>query len=62
MIYERSGVDRLAVDNRRAPAPLASVPLAVEHQRHVVDRAKQQAARKPTEPPVDGLPVQEVLG
>ena len=49
-------LDGLAVQHACGRARLSPSPLAVEHERHVVDRLEQQAADEPAEPPVDRLP------
>ena len=53
-------LDRLAVQHAACGARFAPGLLAVDHERHIVDRAKQQAAYEATEPPVHFLPGAEL--
>src|SRR6185312_6135739 len=47
---------RLAVDYTRRWARLTACPLAIHHQRNVVDGLEQEPARQLAEPGVDRLP------
>lgn len=60
-LFRRRRLDRLTVDHRRARRLFPVFALAVEHQRNVVDRAEQQPANEPPEPPVDRLPRRKVV-
>lgn len=57
----RRCLDGVAVDKAGAQAGLAPGPLAIEHQRDVVDRAKQPQPYKVPDPPVERLPGRKVL-
>ena len=57
----RRRLDRLAVDDACTRARFASGPLAVHHQRNVVDGAEQHHPHEAAEPPIDGLPGRKIL-
>ena len=52
---------RLAVDHAGGRARLPPGPLAVDHQRHVVDRLEQETAHEAAEPPINRLPGRKIL-
>lgn len=54
------GLDGLAVDDARRGAGLPPGALAVDHQRHVMDGAKQQGTHEAPEPTIDRLPRREM--
>src|SRR3954464_3274009 len=51
---------RLTVDHRRRRARFTSRPLAVYHQRHIMDGLEQEPPRQLAEPAVDRPPMPEV--
>ena len=59
--FRFSSLDPLAVDDAAGRARLASDPLTVKHQRHVVDGLEQEAPHEPAKPPVDRRPRRKVL-
>jgi len=52
----RRRLDRLAVDHPGRGMLSASDPLAIEHQRHIMDGFEQEPARQSAEPPIGRLP------
>lgn len=54
-------LDRLTVEHAAGRAGLATLALAIHHQRDVVDRLEQHQPDETPKPPIDSLPWREVL-